>query len=163
MNDASAMLIDADDLLLREDGSLAAGACEVLRRMRLGSVPVLVFSDRDESLVRDHLERGLGHEVAAVTAVVGRGREREAGSGFPSPTILLQTISAHGVDPFGSWMLTRRQEGLRAAEQAGCAGVVWFGAALERKPRLTLRQADCFANCTIAMVPAEGGCWHART
>jgi phosphoglycolate phosphatase-like HAD superfamily hydrolase len=160
MANAAAMLIDADGVLYIDD-QIAEDASTVLKRMRQAGMPVVVFSEQDESNLRERLERDLGSAVTAVSAIIGRSAERPEGTGFPRPTTLLRTAQAHGFDPFASWMLTARECALRAAEQAGCTGAIWLGPENQQpNARLTLRQADRFSEAPLAMVPAAGGCWH---
>lgn len=79
----------------------------------------------------------------------------------PTPRTLLTALREAGADSARSWLATRDPGAIQAAATAGLYGVVVVGSGEDVDAGVVVRHSPDLAGITIAMVPRDGGCWHA--
>lgn len=78
-----------------------------------------------------------------------------------TPRVLLAALREAGADPARSWLATRDPAVVQTAATAGLYGVVVVGSGDDADAGVVVRHSPDLAGITIAMVPRDGGCWHA--
>ncbi len=150
------LFIHAPQVVIDSFGQLCPQADVLITRMRLATVPVIVFCDTKEqqTQVEAALAASDTEHLRCVTC------EEHP---LPQAKALLFAARDADIDTFSTWMVAATESALAAAATAGCVAGVYVGDGPCPSLRIPIKQADNLADAPRVMVLEQGQCWHDHT